>query len=777
MRFLKKFIGKIQILLRNNLVINSRWGKRLLLVLAACIGIGISILSISNYYLHKEMNTENQAFVNTFANNIDSVLISNNQSIYQIVSNSKIMRFVSNNFTDNRDLIIDSSEISNSLNSITTGNYWVDNILLYSSNSNRITDISSSSLMTDYYNVHLNTAMPYENFLEILSSNNTYTDFYFNGTQYIANIQKKTHSNCSYTIILLMNPQKVFENFIYSDFSQYGILAMLYNDNNAFMYYNDSIAYQKIDADYQLYAENAHGAEKIKFDGNKYLVVSTPSHIDHFVYLFMNDYSQTASILKLQLILIIMLMVLSTLISGIYIYKYASENFRKIHEILYTIQPEIIPSSDLMNSLEEQVSTLVGHNIIAEEKLAIQNKTIIANKIVQILHSDVTDSVSLFDELQDLGIMRDSNCFIVLGFYVSNYGEFENKSSQSLFNNAYNMCQLVLQNIFEELISQKFTTVFTHSDNLLVAVINVPNTNSSTVSSLISLLKEGISVISDAFKFKYVISLSETGSGSENIPLLYSHMIMNFENIASDDESGTIYRYSEDISDNSSASSAKEFNIMEATLYNSIKAKDFDRAIELINQFNSLFNNIQKPSDTRVYLIKLSSTIVSSLSTVIDEKDFNSILNDIIITEKLVIPYRYLDKIKELLLNIKNNHILDNADNSKTVSYNEIVEKVNNYIQANISCTDLSIPMICEYMNISSRILSQKYKQQTGITISKYIQISRMKLSKKLLLETDLSINEITEQLGYDYTISFIRLFKKYEDVSPTEYRRMHKRS
>lgn len=775
MDIIKKIINKIQIILKENIVINSRWGKHLLLVLFACIGIGVCILSLSNQYLRKEMNMQNQAFVNTFANNMDSVLTSNSQSVYQITSNSKIMSFVSDNFSDIRDLIICSTETSNSLNNVVTGNYWVDNILIYSSNNGRIADISSSSPLADYYNNHINDSMPYETFLEKLNNDNTYDEFYFNDTQYIANIQKKEHANCDYTIILLMNPNKVFENFIYSDFSQYGIFAMLYKNNNAFMYYNGNILYRDINADYQGYTEKYQEANKVKFDEKMYLVTSAQSHIDHFVYLFMDDYNRIASIIKIQIILIIILMVLSMLISGIYIYRYTSANFRKIHEILYSIQPEIIPGTDLTNLLEKQVSDLLEHKNVAEERLAIQNKTIISNKIERLLHSPIIDSPSVFEELQDLGVVWDSNCFIVLGFYISNYGEFEDANPR-LFNNAYNTCQFVLQNIFEELISQKFTTVFTHSDNLLVSVINIPASNGSVINSLISLLKEGISVISDTFQFKYVISLSEAETGLENISQLYSHMMINFENITSNDESGTIYRYSDEVPNNSDKSASNEFNLMESRLYNTIKAKDFDKAIECISKFNKLFNDIQKSNNTQIYLLKLSSTLASSLSAVVDDKTFNSILNDIVIKKTLIIPYEYLDKIKELLVNIKNNYIDNKTTEQKSHSENMLSEKVNKYILANISCKDLSIPMICEYMNISSRILSEDYKIQTGTTISKYIQKSRVELAKKLLLETDLSINEITEQVGYDYAISFTRLFKKYEDVSPSEYRHLHKR-
>lgn len=775
MRIIKKLTEKLQSLIKNNIVINSTWGKRMLLILLACVGLGVFILTVSNRFLRNEMNTQNQVFVNTFANNMDSVLTSNNQSAYQITTNSTIMSFVSNDFPDNRDLIICSTETSDALSHVVTGNYWVDNILIYSPKNNRIADVYSSASLDDYYNNHVNGTMPYETFVEKLNSSNTYVDFYFDNKQYIANIKQKRYDNSYYTVVLLMNPHKVFENFIYSDFSQYGIFAMLYKDNYAFMYRNNDIVYTEFDEDYQYYISKHSVADKVVFDGKKYLITDAVSNTDHFVYLFMDDYHRTASIIKIQIILIIILTVLSTLISGMYIYKYTSANFRKIHEILYSIQPEFVPDSDLMILLEKQVSSLLKHKDIAEEKLVAQNKTIIANKVEYLLHSPIIDSSSLIEEFKDLGVSWDNNGFIVLGFYILNYGEFEDADSR-LFNNPYNMCQFVLNNIFEELISQKFTTIFTHSDNLLVSVVNIPETNASTINSLISLLKEGISVISNEFEFKYVISLSEADTGIENLSHLYSHMIMNFETIASDDESGTIYRYSDEAYDSSDNSLSNEFSVMETHLYNAIKAKDFDKAIEYIGQFNKLFRGLQKSNNTQIYLLRLSSTLASSLSTVVDDTTFNSILNDIFIKETLIIPREYLDIIKNLLADIKNNYIDDTAVKQHKHSENELSEKVNKYILANISCKDLSIPMICEYMNIPSRILSDEYKAQTGTTMSKYIQTSRVELAKKLLLETELSINEITEQVGYEYALSFTRLFKKYEQVSPSEYRQINKR-
>ncbi|WP_231891381.1 helix-turn-helix domain-containing protein [Paenibacillus swuensis] len=74
--------------------------------------------------------------------------------------------------------------------------------------------------------------------------------------------------------------------------------------------------------------------------------------------------------------------------------------------------------------------------------------------------------------------------------------------------------------------------------------------------------------------------------------------------------------------------------------------------------------------------------------------------------------------------------------------------------------------------NISS--LSRAFKQTTGINYVDYITQLRIDKSKHLLLETDLKINDIAEQVGYQHSW-FNRLFKKSEGITPTQYRNQHR--
>ncbi|XID91989.1 AraC family transcriptional regulator [Paenibacillaceae bacterium WGS1546] len=84
---------------------------------------------------------------------------------------------------------------------------------------------------------------------------------------------------------------------------------------------------------------------------------------------------------------------------------------------------------------------------------------------------------------------------------------------------------------------------------------------------------------------------------------------------------------------------------------------------------------------------------------------------------------------------------------------------------------DLSQERIEKMVDRKYEYLCQIFKRYAGITIGTYIQQLRIQRSKHLLRHTDKKIYEICEEVGYRDTFYFSRCFKKFEGVSPSEYR------
>ena len=95
---------------------------------------------------------------------------------------------------------------------------------------------------------------------------------------------------------------------------------------------------------------------------------------------------------------------------------------------------------------------------------------------------------------------------------------------------------------------------------------------------------------------------------------------------------------------------------------------------------------------------------------------------------------------------------------------------------------------VIDYINehyteqISSAILSQKFgheeayfcrkfKKHTGLTIMKYIQILRMEKARKLLIETELPVQDIATMCGFTDAAYFNNCFKKLYRITPSKMR------
>ena len=85
---------------------------------------------------------------------------------------------------------------------------------------------------------------------------------------------------------------------------------------------------------------------------------------------------------------------------------------------------------------------------------------------------------------------------------------------------------------------------------------------------------------------------------------------------------------------------------------------------------------------------------------------------------------------------------------------------------------NLSVQEIAETLKVNATYLSRVFKSIYDITPSRYIQIQRMDLAKRLLMQyMQMEIKEIAAFVGYSDQNYFSRFFKKETGMSPIEYR------
>ena len=95
------------------------------------------------------------------------------------------------------------------------------------------------------------------------------------------------------------------------------------------------------------------------------------------------------------------------------------------------------------------------------------------------------------------------------------------------------------------------------------------------------------------------------------------------------------------------------------------------------------------------------------------------------------------------------------------------------YIRQNYNDSELNVNSLADNLHISSSYLSKLFIEQTGQRLLDFINQTRIQQAK-VLLQQNVVVQEVASLVGLRTSANLIRLFKKYEGVTPGEYREMY---
>ena len=106
----------------------------------------------------------------------------------------------------------------------------------------------------------------------------------------------------------------------------------------------------------------------------------------------------------------------------------------------------------------------------------------------------------------------------------------------------------------------------------------------------------------------------------------------------------------------------------------------------------------------------------------------------------------------------------------QTISYPPQAQAIIDYIQNHLS-KEITLEMASNDLNTSVSSLSRDIKHFFGIRYGELVTKMRMERAKHLLRNTTLRMNEIAEVVGYKSYITFYKVFTRFENTTPTDYR------
>ena len=197
------------------------------------------------------------------------------------------------------------------------------------------------------------------------------------------------------------------------------------------------------------------------------------------------------------------------------------------------------------------------------------------------------------------------------------------------------------------------------------------------------------------------------------------------------------------------------------------KSEDAIALIDEIFNFNIKEKNINL-NELRILIMLIIATILKvandidkydqlnykrlyfNLEHLVNMRNFEHIKKDL---------YDFIDKL--CVMSKKNNQCMEQ----------QRIQDIKNYIKENYANQDLNVNIIADIFNLTPSWLSKYFKQHTKDGLANYIVKYRIEKAKELIKNTNKNINTIAIECGFSSSIVFQRAFKRYEGITPKQYR------
>ncbi|WP_338541744.1 PocR ligand-binding domain-containing protein [Paenibacillus tundrae] len=131
---------------------------------------------------------------------------------------------------------------------------------------------------------------------------------------------------------------------------------------------------------------------------------------------------------------------------------------------------------------------------------------------------------------------------------------------------------------------------------------------------------------------------------------------------------------------------------------------------------------------------------------------------------------RNIESIKKEMTNAIADAYLKTSPNEAETA-NPVLQPAFEYIHGHKS-EQVSLKHMAELCHLSPSYFSRLFAKETGENFTTYLAKLKIKWAKQLLEITDMPVSQISDELGFNESGYFIKIFKKFEEITPALYRK-----
>lgn len=370
------------------------------------------------------------------------------------------------------------------------------------------------------------------------------------------------------------------------------------------------------------------------------------------------------------------------------------------------------------------------------------------------------------DSLRQFDIHPASSQFVVVLFHVEEVSAIFPEDEKLDDWERRQAGNFIILNIMTELLQGQNTVMGTVINDMPVCIVNLPeNGNEKGLENIRQDIHEGQKAVREYFNFSILATVSNVHDTYVGICDAYAETVDAMEYRMLYNEGAIIYYKDLPVPESGSYYYPLE---NERILINYIKNGDLESAQKIVDEIYEINfrRNVLPLPLAKCLMSDMASTMIKTLGEISSNSKEKFQSSTASVNHLLTCENIYeMQKIMRQLLSEVCGYVNAKGDQ-------RLQQQVKEFVEQNYSNSQLTVAAIAAYLGLHPTYLSTAFKEKTGVRLLDYIMRFRIRKAKEILNQDQRSsVEEIANRVGYDNLRTFVRVFKKYEGVTPVQYR------